>query len=670
MSYYDERVFHTQYENQICGAFISRLRKHTIRKFKPLDGFKMRLGDYVGNGKTNFISDWTDAPLGTHWEGNTVYFKTDFIIPSEFEGEKIYCHFDFAGECLLFINGKIAQGLDKNRSSAIIAENAVKGDKFELLVEVAPMWQHKAHAVQKGLEMPIQMFKSAYIYTLDEDLAEFTNLTETIFKYALYKAYKDKPSKEALDYALIHIKPDGDYETVKKQVEKVKENFARIYPSNIQKSGFELDAAGHSHLDVAYLWTVAETVRKCGRTFSNMLALLDSNPEFKFSQGQPLLYKFTKEHYPELYEKIKKYAKLGRWEVIGGMWIEADGNIPSGESFVRQFLYGNKFIKQEFGVDTKVCFLPDTFGFAGSLPQIMKKAGIEYFYTYKLLTNRYTKFPFHYFKWQGIDGSRVFSELALAGTYNGEMDFETIENYKNENSQNAIYMYGYGDGGGGVTQEMLSKYDWYKTNKAMPNINLSTITEHAEKAIQTHPNAPVYYGDLHLEWHMGIFTSQAAIKRYNRLCEILIRDVELLGVWCGSDEDKALIQECWELILVNQFHDILPGSSIKETFANSYKEYEYVIATLKGLQQKYLEKLSDNTVSGGTLNIINTLSFARDEIICIDKNNISVRKNGDVLPSCPLSDGTTAVFVDNIPAMGAVALTVEDRKSTRLNSSH
>ena len=370
---------------------------------------------------------------------------------------------------------------------------------------------------------------------------------------------------------------------------------------------------GHTHIDVAWLWTVDQVRQKSCRSFATVLKLMEEYPDYHFMSSQPKLYSFVKERHPEMYQRIKGRVKEGRWEPEGGMWVKADCNLTSGESLVRQFQFGKRFFKEEFGVENKILWLPDVFGYSAALPQIMKKCGIEYFMTTKLAWNEFDKHPYDSFLWEGIDGSRIFthlittlgvgqSESSFFTTYNGMLHPDAImggwNRYQNKDINNDILVcFGYGDGGGGPTRDMME---------------LELLSVLAE---MTGKEAPAY--------------------------------------------PKSELDRMWELILTNQFHDILPGSSIKEVYDQTKKEYADIEKTSGELIDKRLASLTDEKEEAIT--VWNTLGHERNDLVELPAFNGSALTDGaDVYPVQKTADGAVA-YVKGIPSKGMWFFVVQRR---------
>ncbi|RYG17739.1 alpha-mannosidase, partial [bacterium] len=350
----------------------------------------------------------------------------------------------------------------------------------------------------------------------------------------------------------------------------IAEAMAVIQPLLEQKNGPTapmMGIVGHSHIDTAWLWTIAETWRKLGRTYSSVLALMDQYPEFKFTQSAAYHYEKARELYPEVFDRVVERVKEGRWEVNGAMYIEPDCNIPSGESFVRQCLVGQRSYREMFGKITDALWQPDVFGYSAALPQILQKSGVKYFLTTKLSWNDTNRFPYDTFWWQGIDGSRV---LAHFNEMQGELDPAKLTKLWNDvlhkDVQDRRFCgFGWGDGGGGPMAEMIEMARLCEDLEGCPKTEYTSITEFMNGMESELTSLPTWVGELYLELHRGTLTSIAEIKRLNRKLEFDFRDAEFvwtLAALKGNAYPREDFLEAWKVLLVNQFHDILPGSSI------------------------------------------------------------------------------------------------------------
>jgi alpha-mannosidase len=392
-------------------------------------------------------------------------------------------------------------------------------------------------------------------------------------------------------------------------------------------SSLQVSAIGHAHIDVAWLWPLRETVRKTARTFATALELMNEYPEYKFGASQPHLYQMMKDHHPGLYRKIKQAVKQGRWELQGAMWVESDTNIPSGESLVRQILYGKRFFLDEFNVDVTNLWLPDVFGYSAALPQILKKSGVDYFTTHKLNWNQFNEFPHHTLYWQGLDGSKVFSHFMAGNDYNvpctpaSFMNFES-KNKDNDRTEHALCLFGIGDGGGGPGRTHIEWLNLATDLEDLPRVKPELAADFFTKAEQTSRDLLTWSGELYFEYHRGTYTSQALIKKKNRQMEQLLREVELAYSTLSLDiYPEEALEACWKVVLLNQFHDILPGSSINRVYREAMLQYEDVEKQLRQLlhdaDAHWLEVI-DERIPGDSLVIRNSLSWQRSDPVCIE----------------------------------------------------
>lgn len=342
----------------------------------------------------------------------------------------------------------------------------------------------------------------------------------------------------------------------------------------------EISSIGHAHLDLAWLWPIRESRRKGARTFANALRLMDDYEEFYFGASQPQLYEWVRDQHPGLYKQIKERVAQGRWEVQGGMWVEADTNISGEEALVRQMLYGIRFYKKEFGIRVKSLWLPDVFGYSGNMPQIIKKSGLDYFMTIKISWNDTNKFPHHSFNWKGIDGSRVFAHMPPEGEYNSPANvyflLKSMKNYREKHLDNrTLNLFGVGDGGGGPAPSHMERLRRLNGPAPMAKLKIEPSWKFFEKLSGIKEKFPVFKGELYLEKHRGTYTSQGRVKYYNRRMEQKLKTLETVLVQTGRFGDfKEELQTIWKEVLLYQFHDILPGSSIKRVYDECLTRYK------------------------------------------------------------------------------------------------
>ena len=351
-------------------------------------------------------------------------------------------------------------------------------------------------------------------------------------------------------------------------------------------------AVGHAHIDSAWLWPVRETKRKCARTFSNVLDLMDRDPDFTFACSSAQQYAWIRDEYPSIFARIKQRVAEGRWIPVGGMWVESDTNLPGGEALARQFVAGKRFFLEEFGIDTPEAWLPDSFGYTGALPQIVRAAGSKWFVTQKPSWNETNVIPHTSFHWEGIDGSRILTHLPPADTYNSDVSPADLHRGERQNKERgtantSMLLYGFGDGGGGPTREMVAAAHRQHDLDGSPRVDLGTPAQVFEQLEQELPVPGVWSGEMYLEFHRGTYTSQIRTKQGNRHSEHLLREAELwaatAAVRLGLDYPYEQLEEAWHTVLLQQFHDILPGSSIAWVYENAEENYRLVAETLEGL---------------------------------------------------------------------------------------
>jgi alpha-mannosidase len=407
--------------------------------------------------------------------------------------------------------------------------------------------------------------------------------------------------------------------------------------AGIQKAGPPLDvsivATGHAHIDVAWLWTLGQTRRKAGRTFHTVLRLMEQFPDYHFTQSQPQLYDFVRQDYPKLFEGIKGRIAEGRWEPIGGMWVEADCNLSGPESLARQFLLGRTFFRQHFGpgVESPVLWLPDVFGYTWSLPQLIKQAGLDYFMTIKIGWNQYNRLPYDSFWWQGLDGTKALTHFSTTpdpggwgvSTYNAtatpEQAIGTWTNFQQKELQQELLMIvGYGDGGGGPNREMLENIREMKAFPATPRMRQAHVGDFFRRLqAESGDRLPTWNGELYFELHRGTYTTQSRNKRANRKSEFLLHDAEFLAALAARlDADyqypAATLRKAWELVCLNQFHDIIPGSSVGPVYVESQQQYAEIREMATTVRAAALKVITGKV--GGSLLVVNPTAFVRNDL--------------------------------------------------------
>jgi alpha-mannosidase len=605
---------------------IRQLEPFTI--IKRIEPWEAKVAYYEAPGKYRFLEEKT-INMGDVW-GNpneTVFLSTTLELPDR---DNLALELVLGGEALVKINGESYQGLDNNRR--IVPLPKLREVEIEIEAFNPPAHSFRSAGpltLQRSFLVEINRDVYDYYFDLISFLEIVENETDPLIRGTLLSAMEKS------------IKEDD----FRKAREVLWEGV------DLPKPPGEIHLLGQSHIDIAWLWPLKETVRKCGRTFSTIINLMREFPDFRYVQSEPQAYEFVKLHYPDVYEKVKEMVKEGKWELVGGMWLEPDCNIPSGESFVRQLLYGKRFFMEEFGIETKIEWLPDVFGFSAALPQILKKAGMDYFMTIKIGWNDTNRFPYTHFLWKGIDGTTIetFFPRALNQDINVRELREAWQRLQETGPAPKIaYLYGYGDGGGGPTREQIEKGKRFSELPALPSLKFSTAKEFFE-SIKGKEKLPIWDDELYLERHRGTLTTQARNKRWNRKAEFLLRDAEFLSFFAGS-YPKEKFDRAWKLVLLNQFHDILPGSSIGEVYVDSERDYKEIFSIGEEIKGNALRILGEriNTEGEGKEAVIvfNSLSFPRKSIVEIDLPK-GVRVNAD----CQRS-GEKLLFTADVPSMG------------------
>ena len=611
-----------------------------------------------------------------HWYGPDIHywFRADVTVPESFDGKPLWMHvctqideWDDAKnpQFLLFVDGKVTQGIDMNHRDVLLTRCAKAGETYRLELQAYTGILHTEFNLIVDLREIDPEIQGLY-YDLAVPLQAFPRLEPD----GKPRRDLERVLNDAVNLLDLRHPYDGNfYQSVSEARAFLKQ---ALYTDLAGDDDVIATCIGHTHIDVAWWWTVAQTREKVCRSFATVLKLMEEYPDYKFMSSQPQLYYFLKERYPELYEQIKKRVAEGRWEPEGGMWVEADCNLTSGESLVRQFLYGKRFFKEEFGVDNRILWLPDVFGYSGALPQIMAKCGIDYFMTTKLAWNQFNKMPYDTFRWRGIDGTEILTHLITTlGVGQDEKDFFTTYNgmlhpdailggwhrYQQKDINNDILIsYGYGDGGGGPTREMLetsSRMD--KGIEGVPKVRQAfarTYFDELKERVEGNKRLPTWEGELYFEYHRGTYTSMARNKRSNRKAELHMMDLELLGVLADPKVayPDAELDGLWHGILINQFHDILPGSSIHEVYEVTKKEYEEMEAQISVLTDERVKAL---ICEGEGVTVLNTTGFERDDVVELGDCDAEalLDENGSVYPVQQTRKGAVA-FVKDLPSKG------------------
>ena len=688
-------------ERYMISGRINQILRDMYSKFIIIDS--VETGDFLYRDGQYTVEDinkgeWTPFRAGKdYWGYRECYcwFKQTVKIPESFKGQHVIYNIkpyarawnqEVNPQFIIYVNGKVVQGGDSNHQYVTITPCAQGGEELEIYI----------NAYSDDFEWKGEIQLSAQLQAFDD--VAFCTYFDILTPLKVAK-YKDEDSDarinilKALNEACNILNIDTNNREVFREscIEASEYLDKNLYGKFEEATCW---AVGHTHIDVAWLWRLRQSREKACRSFSTVLKLMEEYPEYKFMSSQAQLYEYVKEDYPEVFEEIKKRVKEGRWEAEGSMWVEADTNVASGEALVRQFMVGKRFFRDEFGVDNKIMWLPDVFGYSAAIPQLIKKCGMEYFMTTKISWNEYNKFPYDTFKWRGIDGTEVLSHFppSCHVTVNERRDWQTTYNSKlrplyvlggykrysqKDLSKDYLMSYGWGDGGGGPTIEML-EYGrrMEKGIQGCPVVKQTTSLDffrELDKKVSDNKRLPTWCGELYLEFHRGTLTSQARNKKYNRKSECLYHDVETLSAIANKEIGFAYPKEellkNWKTILLNQFHDILPGSSISVVYEDSKEDYERVLdagCKMAGKAQSAL--LSKINLTEDSIVVFNTTGFKRhdaviSEIPC-DEEFALFDKNGNEVAYQRTFDDKI-VFIADVPSKGYASYTVKKAEPTK-----
>ena len=499
--------------------------------------------------------------LGPLWA--TYWFRLRAMVPEEWRGRRVDLLWVTRAESTLWIDGRSVQGLHgtspDERPDALLLQDARGGEQLELAVELAcnGLFGDLGGSPElERCELALQDGDAWHLY-FDFEILRALEASE-----GLEPSWAGKLRADLNRFCNEHDPAI----------------LAALYEHHNGTHAHETAAIGHAHIDTAWLWPLAETYRKTVRTFSSQTRYMDEYPEFRFACSQAQQYAWIKERNPDLWERIRAKVAAGQFVPVGGSWVEPDCNIPSGESLLRQFIHGQRFFEDEFGIRCREFWSPDAFGYCNQLPQLMRLAGMTRFLTQKLSWNRFNRPDSHTFVWQGIDGSEVLGHFPPVDTYNSDASVRELlyaqREFKDHDSSKAsLLVFGYGDGGGGPTRAMLESLRRARDLQGLPRTRTATSDEFFEALEAEDADRQVVVGELYFEYHRGVYTSQAFTKRGNRASEQLLHDAEFLACLRGGEYPRAELDRLWKLLLLQQFHDILPGSSIGLVYDDARRDF-------------------------------------------------------------------------------------------------
>lgn len=571
----------------------------------------------------------------------TAFFEADVVIPEKLRGKELWFSLKTAAEIIVKVNGKYVGGVDPNRDRILLTPYI---DSDFLHFEMEGYNRSKPDDERNPESLSVrgcrQIFEGAYLATINHTVLDLVYDLELLLDIAKsdlfnedYRNFLNREINNALNLIDFDDLKNEDVAAAKKYVDDV------IYANDDYKGNGDVALVAHSHLDIAYYWRRIHSVQKNLRTILIQLRLMDKYPDFKYTHTQAFTYEMLEKYYPDVFEELKEKIANGQFEPVGAMYVEPDCNIPCAESLIRQFMYGQHYFREKFGKTINNCWLPDVFGNSWILPQILKKSGVDYFVSNKMSTwNDTNRFPHNNFIWKGIDGSEVYACVPPTHFITWNMPSQIQENWeayqdKNQGGQ-TMSMFGYGDGGSGCTEEMIEVMHRFNKLSIMPKTEHVGGAEFLEKNLKDNKNLAKWDGELYLEMHRGTFTTKSQMKRYNRQLEYKLREAEIVSTLRhlkGAQYPHEEIRDIYKKLLVNQFHDILPGSHIAPVYRDAMADYQEIDARLDkiiGTGEKYF----------------NSLNFPRTHLTFIeDENGKSIRfgKQGNwVIPNLePLSCG-------------------------------
>nr|WP_168513537.1 glycoside hydrolase family 38 C-terminal domain-containing protein [Streptomyces sp. S1D4-11]QIY99632.1 alpha-mannosidase [Streptomyces sp. S1D4-11] len=577
-----------------------------------------------------------DTPWGPPW--GTTWFRMRGSVPADWAGKRVEAVFDlgFVGdwpgnqaEALVHLpDGVPLKAVNPQNQYVPIAHPATGGEEIHYLVEAASnpdiLANDFAGPTPLGDRLtagdkPLYTFKRADIAVLDENVWHL-DLDVQVLRELMLELGELDPRRHEIMIALDQAMDALDLDEISGTAAAARAVLAPTLAKPAHASAHTLSAAGHAHIDSAWLWPIRETKRKTSRTFSNVTALAEEYEELVFACSQAQQYEWVRDNYPHVWARIKKAVADGNWAPVGGMWVEADGNLPGGEALARQLIHGKRFFIEHFGIETKGVWLPDSFGYNAAYPQLAKLAGNDWFLTQKLSWNQTNKLPHHSFWWEGLDGTRIFTHFPPVDTYNAEFSGKemahAVRNYQDKGrGTTSLAPFGHGDGGGGPTREMMERARRLASLEGSAKVRVEHPDAFFATAREEIPGDQVWSGELYLELHRATYTSQARTKQGNRRSEHRMREAELWATTAalnapGYSYPYEKLDRLWKTVLLHQFHDILPGSSIAWVHREAEAEYARVAKEVEAITAEAVAALGT-----GETRVFNTSPVDRAEVV-------------------------------------------------------
>ncbi len=647
------------------GEMLRRLLPFTERERTPLSGFEFARCGYKSKSEPDEGLSWRvwqeDDRFGREEEFHGWFRGRLSLAPTPNGAQRLLENYYGDGknpQYMVYLDGHLLQGTDKNHPSVVLPR---EGGEHEVWFYVYTGYDREDYKFAPALVLRDEAAWSLYhdiktpydaLPVMEPDSLQYVRLRDTLNGALNLLDWRAPGSREF-------------YDSVRDAAEYLERELYSKLPARGEGGRPNVACIGHTHIDTAWLWTFAQTREKVARSFSTVVRLMERYPEYKFMSSQPQLYEYIREDEPETYSEIKRLVAERRWEPEGAMWVEADCNLTGAEALVRQILYGKEFFRREFGVESHILWLPDVFGYSAALPQILKKSGVDAFVTSKISWNETNKMPYDMFMWRGIDGSEVFTyfltpqktttdrEPARYTTYNGDITPSMINGtwrrmQQKELTREALDTFGYGDGGGGPTEEMIERGRRMERGiGTLPTVSFEFAGDFLDRVragATATGKLPRWVGELYLEFHRGTYTSNAKNKKNNRQCEYMCLDAESLGtahtIISGADYPREVLRRSWESVMLCQFHDVLPGSSIKQVYDDTDKIYARVRGELGEYTERARREIADSVrPKNGYALVFNPNGFTA---------------SGTVAALCRDGDRLSAelVYVKDVPPLG------------------
>ena len=633
----------------------------------------------LSNGR--FVPFEIGRAYGIPW--STTWFHCTATVPKRWAGCAVEALINlgfglspgFQAEGLVWGPDGPLRALNPLNHAISLLDSAVGGEQFEFLVEAAANPQigerrYEPSPMGSLATAPPQfqyILKQAELTVFHAEVAELVHDLD-VLGGLIKELPLNGPRRPQITRAIERALDTLDLDNVIGTATAGRGCLAEVLAKPAVPSAHRISAIGHAHIDTAWLWPLRETVRKCARTFSNALNLMRSEPDLIFACSQAQQYEWMREKYPSVFAEIATRVADGRFVPVGGMWVEADMNLPSGESLARQFLHGQSFFHEQYGIICEEVWIPDVFGYPASMPQIFRLGGTKWFLTQKLSWNKQNRMPHHTMWWEGINGSRIFTHFPPVDTYNVAMEPAQLahaeRNYADHGGGTmSMAPFGFGNGGGGPTREMMARYRRMRDLEGLPRVIIETPAQFFAAAEADYPDAPTWSGELYFETHRGTYTSQANTKLGNRRAEELLGEVELWSSLAAAavagEFPAAALRRLWREILTLQFHDIIPGSSIAWVYADADAAYHRILAELADLRRAALTALAPTV--GGQVLLANPTSFPSAAV---------VQLAADLADGQRLSDGRVAVRITPIAPMTVTGMNVAGMTAKEMRTAN